>query len=154
MVIVVLYINVCNAYYDDPHDSQYFGIEYNRVEYNKPWLHEVLPIISKKATDPEYKISPNYSLCIKPRQSYPLPLEVGFRFWTLTKGKTKHIINVKDPELMTQELRKFIGRKVLTSPIKVDLNKDDGYYSGIVESSAGTYCGELHDYDEWNGVHV
>ena len=143
----ILVMNVSNEL-----DSPCFGIGYNRVEYNEPWLQEVLPVISEAATDPEFEISPNYSVCINPRQSYLLPMEYGLRFWTLTEGDTKYIVNVKDSELMTQELIKFIKRKVLGNSMKIDLHKDDGYYSGIVETSAGTYCPELHDYDGWDTV--
>ena len=137
----------------DKYGSARFGVEYNRVEYNNKWKHEVLPIMSRKATEPEYKVSDEHSLCIKPRQSYLLPSDLhGFRNWTLTNSGVEYTVNVKNPEIMTQELIKFIKRKVLCDPINIIENKDDKYYSGIVETSAGTYCGELHEYDDWDGV--
>ena len=147
---------VINTSDPDAGASACFGVECNRVKYNNKWKHEVLPIISTRAIYPAYKASEEYSLCIKPRQSYLLPSgysKGGFRNWTLPNGEELHMVDVKNPERMTQELIKFLKRKVLCNPsINIVENKDDDYYSGIVETSVGTYYTELQDWDDWDGV--
>ena len=74
------------------------------------------------------------TLCVKPRQSDPLPLDdSNLRAWTLKKGHVTHIVELTQPKLLIKKIVEFLKRKALRKPLFI-AEKDDEFYEGVVQT--------------------